>query len=69
MEMAGFSKFLPKDRNTIIKDNISWHFPYLSANMTPWRLEDVKQALQKHGYKDACKILYYNYIYFDTMLV
>lgn len=32
METAGFREALPKDRVTILKDNISWHLPYLSAN-------------------------------------
>jgi len=39
MEAAGFAQALPKDKTTILKDNISWHFPYLSANTTPWQLE------------------------------
>ncbi len=52
MEMADFQKYLPKDKTTFLKDNISWHFPYLSANTTPWQLEGVSKALRKHGYED-----------------
>jgi hypothetical protein len=50
MEAAKFQKALPRNRATIIKDNISWHFPYLSANTTPWQLEGVVLALKKAGY-------------------
>jgi uncharacterized protein (DUF362 family) len=51
MSMAGFSSILPQDKTTILKDNISWHFPYLSANTTPWQLEGVIRALKKTGYE------------------
>ena len=50
MSLAGFEQALPKDKTTILKDNISWHVPYLSANTTPWQLEGTIQALQKAGY-------------------
>ncbi len=51
MSLAGFEQALPKDRTTILKDNISWHLPYLSANTTPWQLEGTIQTLQKAGYR------------------
>jgi hypothetical protein len=35
MEMAGFQGALPKNKITILKDNIPWHFPSPSVNMTP----------------------------------
>ena len=50
MQYAGLEKSLPRDRTTILKDNISWHFPFLSANTTPWQLEGVVCALRKAGY-------------------
>lgn len=46
MEMAGFRE-LPKNKVTIIKTNISWHFPFSGANTTPWQLEGVIKALKK----------------------
>ena len=55
MTLAGFQR-LPKDRPTILKDNISWHFPYLSANTTPWQLEGVILALKKAGYHDLVSV-------------
>ena len=33
------------DLTTILKDNISWHFPFPAANTTPWQLEGTIQAL------------------------
>jgi len=47
---AEMEKALPKDATTILKDNISWHLPYLSANTTPWQLEGTICALKKAGY-------------------
>ncbi len=56
MKLAGFEEFLSKNSPTILKDNISWHFPYLSSNTTPWQLEGVIQALQKAGFKDIVAV-------------
>lgn len=39
---------------TILKDNISWHYPFPSANTTPWQLEGTILALRKHGFRDIC---------------
>lgn len=47
---AGLEQALPKDKTTILKDNISWHMPYLSANTTPWQLEGAIGALRNAGY-------------------
>ncbi|MFH1701803.1 MAG: DUF362 domain-containing protein [Nitrospirota bacterium] len=55
MVMAEFEK-LPKEKTTILKDNISWHFPYLSANTTPWQLEGVILALKNSGYDDIVAV-------------
>lgn len=55
MDMACFQD-LPKDKTTIIKDNISWHFPFISANTTPWQLEGTILGLRKAGYKDIVSV-------------
>jgi uncharacterized protein (DUF362 family) len=52
VQSAGFQEALPSNKTTILKDNISWHMPFLSANTTPWQLEGIIEALQKHGYED-----------------
>jgi uncharacterized protein (DUF362 family) len=46
-----YMKTLAPDRRTILKDNISWHLPFLSANTTPWQLEGVLRALREDGYE------------------
>ncbi len=52
METARFRDFLDPSAPVILKDNISWHFPFLGANTTPWQLEAVIMALKDAGYKD-----------------
>jgi uncharacterized protein (DUF362 family) len=52
MERARLTEFLDPSRTVILKDNISWHFPFLSANTTPWQLEGVIIALRESGYND-----------------
>jgi uncharacterized protein (DUF362 family) len=56
MSLAGLEQALPKDKVTILKDNISWHLPYLSANTTPWQLEGTIQAMKKAGYRDLVAV-------------
>jgi len=54
-ELAGGPAALARGRTTILKDNISWHYPFPSANTTPWQLEGTVLALKKHGFADiAC---------------
>jgi uncharacterized protein (DUF362 family) len=54
-ELAGMREALDSSATTILKDNISWHFPFPSANTTPWQLEGAILALQKYGMADiAC---------------
>jgi uncharacterized protein (DUF362 family) len=52
MRRLDYARALPRDRRTILKDNISWHLPYLSANTTPWQLEGVLRTLRHDGYRD-----------------
>lgn len=55
MDLARFQDYLDPDVPVILKDNISWHFPFLSANTTPWQLEGVIVALKDSGFRDiAC---------------
>jgi len=52
MEIAEVTHALPTNTTTILKDNISWHFPFPGANTTPWQLEGTILGLQKQGYDD-----------------
>jgi uncharacterized protein (DUF362 family) len=51
-ELAGLRETLAPGRATILKDNISWHFPFPAANTTPWQLEGTIRALRDAGYGD-----------------
>lgn len=51
-DLGEVSKALDPAAQTILKDNISWHFPFPGANTTPWQLEGTVQALFRRGYDD-----------------
>jgi len=56
MEMARVRQALQPSVTTILKDNISWHYPLLSANTTPWQLEGSIRGLQATGYGDLVAV-------------
>ncbi|MGI6513291.1 MAG: DUF362 domain-containing protein [Syntrophomonadaceae bacterium] len=56
MKIAGFEDALDKGATTILKDNISWHYPMPGANTTPWQLEGVILALLNNGYRDLVAV-------------
>ena len=49
-ELAGGKEALQPGIPTILKDNITWHFPMPGANTTPWQLEGVIWALSTAGF-------------------
>ncbi len=49
-DLAGMSHALSRGSTTILKDNISWHYPFPGANTTPWQMEGTIQALKHGGY-------------------
>ncbi len=51
-ELAGVTAALTPGAPTILKDNISWHFPFPGANTTPWQLEGTSRALSARGFTD-----------------
>ena len=53
MDLAGIKEALKLGTTTILKDNISWHFPFPGANTTPWQLEGAILGLHKNGYNDV----------------
>jgi len=53
MELAGIKKALKPGVTTILKDNISWHFPFPGANTTPWQMEGTILGLHKNGFNDV----------------
>jgi len=56
LEMAGVKEALRTGVPTILKDNISWHLPLLSANTTPWQLEGAILGLRKAGFSDLVAV-------------
>jgi intein/homing endonuclease/uncharacterized protein (DUF362 family) len=51
-DLAGVERALAPGATTILKDNISWHFPFPAANTTPWQLEGTIRSLRARGYQD-----------------
>jgi uncharacterized protein (DUF362 family) len=51
-ELAGGTQALDPHATTILKDNISWHYPMPSSNTTPWQLEGTILALRQAGFAD-----------------
>ena len=54
VDLAGVTKALAPGKTTILKDNISWHFPFPAANTTPWQLEGTILALNRRGFDQVC---------------
>jgi len=51
-QLAEISRALPINKQTILKDNISWHLPFPGANTWPWQLEGAIKSLQASGIND-----------------
>jgi len=52
MELACFTEHLPRDTDTILKINISWHVYFPACSTTPWQFEGVTRALRQAGYQN-----------------
>ncbi len=55
-ELAGMRAALAPGKTTILKDNISWHLPFLSSNTSPWQLEGAIRALRAAGLNDLVAV-------------
>jgi uncharacterized protein (DUF362 family) len=51
--LAEMPQALARGATTILKDNISWHYPFPAANTTPWQMEGTILALKKAGFADV----------------
>jgi hypothetical protein len=56
LSLGDVEKALDHSRTTILKDNISWHMPLLSANTTPWQLEGTIVGLRNRGITDLSAV-------------
>lgn len=50
MNLADYQSHLPKDVDTALKINISWHFFFPGSSTTPWQLEGVIRSMKRDGY-------------------
>jgi uncharacterized protein (DUF362 family) len=50
MGLADYQSFLPKDRDTLIKLNLSWTKYFPSCSSQPWQVEGVVRTLLDDGY-------------------
>ncbi len=50
MRLADYQEFLPKENDTALKINISWHYFYPACSTTPWQLDGVISTLLEDGY-------------------
>ncbi len=50
MRLAGYQQFLPRECETALKINISWHFFYPACSTPPWQLDGVISTLIEDGY-------------------
>jgi uncharacterized protein (DUF362 family) len=48
--LAEAARLLDAGSPTILKGNISWHYPFPGANSTPWQIEGAILALRKMGH-------------------
>jgi uncharacterized protein (DUF362 family) len=52
MDLCGYTDTFDPNATTILKNNISWHMLYPSANTTPWQVEGVTKKLSADGFTD-----------------
>jgi uncharacterized protein (DUF362 family) len=50
VRLANYQRYLPKDNETALKINISWHYFYPGCSTTPWQLDGVISTLLEDGY-------------------
>ena len=50
MRLTDYQQFLPKDKETALKINVSWHYFYPACSTTPWQLDGVISTLLEDGY-------------------
>ena len=60
MNLAGYQENLPKDRETILKINISWQLWYPGCSTPPWQLDGVINTLLTDGYDKESIIAAHN---------
>ena len=49
MHLADYTKYLPREKDTALKINISWQHFFPACSTTPWQLEGVIKTLLADG--------------------
>jgi len=60
MRLVDYTSYLPKDKPTQLKINISWHVYFPSCSTAPWQLEGVIKTLLADGYPKENLVLCQN---------
>ncbi len=50
MHLAEYEKYVPRDHDTLIKINISWHVYFPACSTAPWQYDGVVSTLIADGY-------------------
>ena len=50
MRLADYQRYLPRENETALKINITWHYFYPACSTTPWQLDGVISTLLEDGY-------------------
>jgi uncharacterized protein (DUF362 family) len=53
MALAGFEKFITREKDTLIKLNLSWTKYFPSCSSQPWQLEGLVRTLLRSGFSKA----------------
>ena len=56
MRQLDYQKYLPKNKKTILKLNLSWSLYFPACSTQPWQLEGVLKTLIEDGYKDVIAV-------------
>lgn len=56
MRSLDYTKFLPKNKKTLLKLNLSWSLYFPACSTQPWQLEGVLKTLVEDGYKDIVAV-------------
>ena len=50
LKLAEYERFLPKNKDTILKLNLSWTLFFPACSTPPWQLEGVLKTMKEDGY-------------------
>jgi len=56
MHLAGYQKVIRKNKEIILKLNLSWSLYFPACSTEPWQLEGVLKTLKEDGYDTICSV-------------